>query len=122
MITGLWIGGLIVSSGLWLADWLAKKNFRLPFKKIFSFSLFYFMVIPFLYWFNLIGHPSNLLWGIDKMILGIIVGSIVFLFSIWFDSWLRKINNNHIIFYYQKVIIPIFWLSVVSFIFYLITS
>jgi len=30
-VTGLWIGGLILSSGLWLADWIGKKGWRVPY-------------------------------------------------------------------------------------------
>jgi hypothetical protein len=121
-VTGLWIGGLILSSGLWLADWIGKRNWKVPQKELLSVSLFFVMVIPPLYWGKLIGLPGNLLWGIDKVLLGIAIGSLLFISGVWLDKWLRSANENKVYVYYQKVIIPVFLLSIASFIFYLITN
>ncbi len=119
LITGIWIGGFIISSSFWFIDWLNKKKINFPAKKIIITGLFYLITFLFLFQAKLINHQKIIL-GIDKITLGIIVGSIIFLFSIWLDNWLRKINNNQVVFYYQKVIIPIFWLTIISFIFYLL--
>jgi hypothetical protein len=70
----------------------------------------------------MIGLVGNTLWGIDKVLLGTVAGSTLFLIGVWFDKWLRSTNQNKVYIYYQKVIIPVFLLSVTSFIFYLITS
>lgn len=121
-ITGIWIGGLIISSGLWIADWLGKKNWKIPQKETISVSLFFLFVILPLYWAKIIGLPGNTLWGIDKILLGTVIGLIVFLIGVLIDKWLRKTNNNKVYIYYQKVIIPVLLLSIVSFIFYLIIS
>jgi len=29
-VTGVWVGGLILSSGLWMADWVKKKGWKIP--------------------------------------------------------------------------------------------
>lgn len=121
-ITGIWIGGLILSSGLWMADWIEKKNWKISNKKILSVALFYLIIILPLKWGNMIGLPTNTLFGIDKLLLGVIIGSLVFVSSVSLDKFLRKINNQKVVFYYQKVIIPVFLLSISSFIFYLITN
>ena len=121
-VTGIWIGGLILSSGLWLADWIGKKGWRVPYKEVLSVGLFFFFVIPPLYWGKMIGLSGNTLWGIDKVLLGTIIGSIIFLFGVWLDKWSRMTNGDKVYVYYQKVIIPVFLLSLVSFVFYLITS
>jgi len=120
-ISGIWIGGLILSSGLWLADWIGKRKWSVPYKEVISILLFYLFVIPPLYWAKMIGISGNTLWGIDKTILGILVGSVLFLFSVWTDKLLRGKNSGKVYIYYQKVILPIFYLTIASFIFYRIT-
>lgn len=120
-VTGVWIGGLILSSGLWLSGWIERKGWRVPYKEIFSVAFFFLLVIPPLYWMKMIGLSGNTLWGVDKILLGTIIGSIVFLLGVWLDKWLRIVNGGQVYVYYQKVIIPVFLLSVTSFVLYLIT-
>ena len=120
-VTGVWVGGLILSSGLWLADWIGKKEWKIPQKELVSVGLFFLFVIPPLYWSKMIGLPGNTLWGVDKLLLGTVIGSLLFIFGVWLDKWLRTNNKNKVYIYYQKVIIPVFLLSAASFVFYLIT-
>lgn len=121
-VTGLWIGGLILSSGLWLADWISKKGWNLPLKEVLSVLIFYLFVIPPLYWARMIGIAENTLWGIDKIILGITIGSALFLSGFWLDKWLRTTNDGRVYVYYQKVIAPVLLLTLGSFIFYIVTK
>lgn len=119
LITGIWIGGLIVSMSFWLADWMAKKNFLKSFwREIFSLAIFYLLTIPFLFWQKIIGIKGNIFLGIDKIIFGIIVGSIVFLAGVLTDKMLRKINQGKVFIYYQKVILPVLFLSIISLVFF----
>lgn len=120
-VTGIWIGGLILSSGLWLSDWIGKRGWRLPYKEVFSVGLFYLFVIPPLYWAKVIGLPGNTLLGVDKVLLGTTIGSVVFILGVWLDKSLRRLNHGKVYIYYQKVAIPVFLLSVAGFILYLIT-
>lgn len=121
-VTGIWVGGLILSSGLWLADWVGKKGWKIPLRNLLSVLLFYLLIIPPLYWAKIIGLAGNTLWGMDKLVLGTVIGSLVFIFSVWLDQWLRSINHGKVFVYYQKVISPVFLLTLTSFLFYLITS
>ena len=120
-VTGIWIGGLILSSGLWLADWIGKRGWKIPFPKLLSVLLMALFVIPPLYWSKMIGLPGNILWGIDKVLLGSAIGSVVFLLGVGIDKWLRTTNGSKVYIYYQKVIVPVFLLALTSFLFYLIT-
>jgi hypothetical protein len=120
-IAGLWIGALALSSGLWLAGWVSQKEWDLPKKEWLAGSLFYFLLIPTLYLLGIAGNPLNTLWGIDKIILGIVIGTGVFAASVVVDKRLRLVNGNQVYLYYQKVILPMLFLSIVSFIFHLIT-
>lgn len=120
-ISGLWIGGLVLSSGLWLADFLAKKKVKLSRLKFWSIVLLFLFVLPPLYWSKMIGIIGNTLWGVDKLLLGITSGSGLFILGVLTDKALRQTNNGKVYIYYQKVIVPILYLAIASFIFYLIT-
>jgi len=120
-ISGIWIGGLMLSSGLWLADFLSKKNLKLTHLNFWSVLSFYIFILPPLYWAKTIGITGNTLWGVDKLLMGIGAGSILFLLGVWTDRTLRQTNNGKVYIYYQKVIIPVLYLTIASFIFYLIT-
>jgi len=120
-ISGLWIGGLILSSSLWLANFLIKKGVKISHLDFWLVSLFFLFVLPTLFWTKMIGISGNTLFGIDKLMLGIITGSLLFILGVWTDKFLRSKNNGKVHIYYQKVIIPVFYLSIASFIFYLVT-
>lgn len=119
-ITGIWIGGIIFSSSLWLANWLNKKGIKVPHKEELSIVLLLLFTIPFLYWGGIIGIPGNSLLGIDKILFGMTIGFISFFWGVLIDKKLKDINNGKVLFYYQKVILPLFFLSLSSFIIYLI--
>lgn len=118
-ISGLWIGGLIASMGLWLADLLKKKYTSFLLKPL-AILLVFLLVVPALYLGKMIGLPANTLWGIDKLILGILSGMGFFAIGNQLDLWLRKTNNGKVYIYYQKVILPVLLLSLMSVIFYLL--
>jgi len=121
-ISGVWIGGLIVSAALWLADFLRKKRIlKSKTAEILSLIFFYLLTLPFLSWLKIIGWPGNSLWGMDKIVLGILSGSLVFLLAVFTDRFLRRLNKGKILFYYQKVVIPLLFLALLSLIFYKIT-
>lgn len=119
-ITGLWIGGLTVAVIMWFLDWLAKRNINFKFKDILVWISFYVFVLLPLYSFNIIGHPFNKVWGIDKLLFGIVLGSFVFLFSTFLNGFLKRKNNGKVFFPYQKVVVPVLLLLLLSFVFYII--
>lgn len=119
-ITGLWIGGLTVSLSLWTINWLTGKNIKFFGRQPLIFLVYYFAVIWPLYHYNLAGHYLNKLCGVDKLILGIIVGSIGFIVGVLFNECLKKKNDNKVYFPFQKVVIPVSFLLLLSLIFYLI--
>lgn len=121
VVTGLWIGAVIVSSALWTASWLDSKNWRLPKHTLLVLAIFYLLVIPPLYWTGMIDYSDEQMWGVNKIILGTIIGSVAFLFGVFVDKFLRSLNEGKVFVYFQKVIAPVLTLSIISVIFYLIT-
>lgn len=126
-ISGIWIGGLILSSSLWLIDWLGKRNYLKYIKNPKVLLLTKYLIIIFMYllvlgplaWKDIIGHPFNTVWGIDKLIVGTAAGTLAFWVSIWADNKIRKIKDKQL-FNYQKIVFPVFFLVIFSFIMYFI--
>lgn len=63
------------------------------------------------------GIPLNTLWGVDKIFLGIVAGSVAFMIGIWADKYQRKVKEK-IFFPFQKVIFPVVALMTASLIFF----
>jgi hypothetical protein len=117
-ISGLWIGALIVSMSLWTINWLNGKNIRFKGRKILIFLAYYAIVVLPLFWKGKIGHPLNRLCGVDKLLLGIILGSILFSTGVIFHNYIRKRNENRSYFKGQKIVAGILPLVIASIILY----
>ena len=120
-ISGIWIGGIIVSLIIWIVFWLDQKNIYFKGRKILITLLCYLLIIVPLYPLGIMGHPLNTLWGIDKLLLGIILGSVFFLWGGLWYFYLKKRHGGHAYFPFQKVVMPIVPLIILSFVFYYIT-
>lgn len=125
IVTSIWIGGLILSMSFWLIDWVKKRWPKWKFgagiywKWIVVIGMYLLVLIP-LKLNHAIGILLNRLWGIDKIVLGVIIGSIVFFTGMWADKKIRKIKGKQL-FIYQKVVFPVLSLVITSLIFYFIT-
>jgi hypothetical protein len=121
-IAGLWIGALAVSLIAWTISWLDRKNIRFYGRKITVAAAYYLLILAPLYFYHIIGHPLNTLWGMDKLLFGIIVGSVVFLLGALWYYQLKEQNHGHAYFPFQKVVMPVAPLIILSIIFYFLTK
>ncbi len=119
-ISGLWIGALIVAAIMWTLIWLDKKQRNFKYSQIIVSAACYILIILPLYSFNIMGHPLNKVFGIDKLLFGIIFGSVVFLLSHYANLFLKNKNQGKVYFPYQKVAVPLVFLIITSVIFYFI--
>ncbi|MFH0930066.1 MAG: hypothetical protein V1814_02330 [Candidatus Moraniibacteriota bacterium] len=117
-ISGLWIGALIVSMSIWTINWLNRKNIRFKGRKILVFLGYYAIIILPLWLKGQIGHPYNRLCGIDKLLWGIILGTILFTAGILFHNYIRKKNGDVSYFKGQKIVAGILPLIIASIILY----
>ncbi|MCX6763391.1 MAG: hypothetical protein NTZ97_01490 [Candidatus Moranbacteria bacterium] len=122
VITGLWIGGLTVSMIMWTINWLNKKKWHFKGREIYSILGYYVIIVLPLYFMKSVWHPLNTLWGINKLLLGIILGSVFFFAGAVYYNYLKKKNDGHAYFPFQKVAMPILPLIILSLIFYFITK
>ena len=121
-ITSVWIGGLILSMAFWFTDWFNK---RFPKSKTSGYKLLiiiimYLLVLVPLIWTKTIGLPYNTIFGVDKIIFGTFIGSLVFIFARWSDQKVRKVKGNQL-FNYQRVIFPVLSLLFASIIMYFVS-
>jgi hypothetical protein len=122
-ISGLWIGAMLISLTIWTAKWLRGKFPKTDFPGmtwIMGLIYYGFVIVPF-YKLDIMGHPKNVLWGADKLLIGMIVGSIFFYLGAYVYQIIKEKNGGHAQFPFQKVVIPVATLAVLSAIFYFIT-
>lgn len=119
-ITGLWLGGLAASISLWTINWLSGKNIKFFGRQPLIFIIYYAAMVWPLYHYNLAGHPLNKLWGIDKLMLGLIVGTVGFIVAVLLNEYLKKKNKGRVYFSFQKVVLPVGLLAILSLALYLI--
>lgn len=119
-ISGLWIGGMLVWASIVTIDWIGKwkKHWLIDF--LVTVAFYASTIIP-LYSKKIIGNPSKMIWGVDKTVLGIIIGSIfLYLFDRLY-SYIKEKNGGHAWFPFQKTVMPILPLVIWSIIFYYVT-
>jgi len=114
LITGLWVGALVVSMIMWTINWFNKKNIKFKFSSlIISLSYYLLVVIP-LFFTGIIGHLNPFFLFLDKLSVGIIIGSVIFWVMEKWYSYLKNKNNGHAYFPFQKVAMPVGALIILS--------
>jgi len=124
-ITGLWVGGLTVSLITWTISWFDKKNIRFKGRAILTILGYYLLIIVPLYFLGIMDNPLNTLCAcgvVDKLLLGIVAGSAGFYFGASWYYYLKEKNQGKTYFPFQKVVMPIAPLILLSIIFYLLTK
>jgi uncharacterized membrane protein len=125
-VTWVWIGAILVVLITMTCTYLEKKKINYRFRNT-SVALLYiiFTYISF-YYMWVIGMYGNTLWKInsiflDKILVSSVVGWLTLTgLSLWYQVMKQK-NNWHAYFPFQKVIMPIAGLAIMSIIFYFIT-
>lgn len=118
LITGLWVGALTIAMVMWTINWFDKKNINFKFRNWTTFLAYILLVLVPLYFTGIIGHLNAYFLIFDKLSLGIIIGGFVFWFMSWWYQELKKKNNGHAYFHYQKVVMPVGALTILSVVIY----
>lgn len=108
LLTAIWIAGLNVAISFWFVSFVKKPVLL---KNPFIWTVFLFGST---YWYlaitNQMYHKNDTFMHIDKVLMGLVIGTLVWLLGIGLDKLIRRVNNNKVLFPYQKVIIPFFLL------------
>lgn len=118
LISGIWIGALLIYLTLWSTLWISQKNVNKIISFLISFIFWYTLTLVTLKNYNFINNPLNKIFYTDKLLLGIIIGTILLPLGINLSEFIKRKNNNKVLFPFQKVIIPISILVIVSLIIY----
>lgn len=119
-IIGIWLGALIVSLIAWTIDWFNRKNIHFLFRKILIIIFYYAITIWPLYHWGYMGGENPVIFGMDRIFFGVILGTILFILAVLSDIYLRKINEDIVMIKYQKVLIPLAYLIIASIILFLL--
>jgi len=120
-VSGVWIGGVTASLIFWTKNWLDGKHIRFPGRPVLIAIGYYALVLGPLYWLKIIGHPQNVLWGMDKLLLGTLFGSVGFILGASLYGPLKRSNGGKPHFPFQKVAMPVGALALLSLAFYFFT-
>lgn len=122
VITGIWAGGLTLSLFFWTAGWLKKRGVN---------SVLWQIVVPLSVYYGLLGavylmpgmtFGEQTLWGIDKFLLGVVVGTLAFYLGARWYIKIKRDNGGHARFPFQKVVVPLSFLVLATIVFWLITK
>ena len=115
-IVGLWAGALFALLGYWLILWFDKKNWHFKGR---NFILMFLSVamIGFMYLGELVYSPQVIgFLYIDQFLLASLCGAFLYIFSQKFYAFMKNLNNGHAHFPFEKVVLPLALLFVVSFV------
>jgi hypothetical protein len=122
MIAGTWVGGMLISVALWTDSWLKGKKVSLKYQEGWLIALYFLLIVLPLYLKGIIGHPLNKICGADKMLVGIIFGSLAFALGNEINLKLKERNGGKAYFPFQKVVLAVVPLIVMSIVFYVVSK
>ncbi len=123
-VTGLWIGGLTVSMIAWTLSWFDGKKIHFRGRAPLTIAGYYLLIVVPLYFMGIMGNPLSTICacGLDKILVGIVVGSFAFWFGASWYYYLKEKNGGHAYFPFQKVVMPVCPIIIMSLVFYLLTK
>lgn len=123
VITGIWAGGLTVSLIAWTANYMRAHGVTRKIWYVLNVAVYY-ALLALVYVFPS-GKPfvifgDKCMWGIDQFLLGVIVGSVVFVaMTLWYAR-IKRNNGGHAWFPFQKVVWPFGGLLIATIVFWAI--
>ena len=109
VITGTFLGAFTIATALWMDKIISKKwkGFNIPFRQHTISLISFALTVAALFWTGLLGTGS-ILFGLERLLFGLVLGSVITIFSFQFHGVLRKWNGGKNHFPLQGVALPIF--------------
>lgn len=108
----IWLGAFLVILGYWAIKWFDKRNWHF-FGRDAILMLLSFSMIGGLYINQL--HYSPCYWFLDAFLFWAIVGGVVYIISQKLYEYMKRHNNNHAHFPFEKVVLALVMLFIASF-------
>lgn len=118
-VVGVWAGSLLALLGYWLIVWFEKKNWRF-YGRDFLLITTSVLMICFVYIKDMEYQPEPILYFfyMDPFLFSVIAGAAVLILSNNFYQWMKKKNGGHAHFPFEKVVVPVLSLTLLSIYFY----
>ncbi len=120
-VVGLFVGGMIISTAFWFNNILKKRNKGKEYIAYQGLILIFISLLSTLvsfYFGGLIGTGIYILYGIDKLLIGIFIGSFLTWFAFYLHDMLRQINRDKNYIPFQAIVLAFVFLSTASVSFY----
>ncbi|MEK6973193.1 MAG: hypothetical protein AABW72_04090 [archaeon] len=111
-IMGVWIGAFIISTAVWANNALKKRfiPFQAPLMSITAFIL----TTGSFYAAGLMNGTYAKAFGIDRLLLGIIVGSVLTYAMPIVSKKIKELNKNKVLFPFQTIVLIVLVLIIAS--------
>ncbi len=110
-IVGVFVGGMVISTALWMDNVLKKKNMGKGNDKLRVFSLIFLASILTLltfYYAGLFGRGNEFrIFGIESILVGSVSGGILSLASFYYSNHLKRKNGGKVLFNYQTMVLSL---------------
>lgn len=122
-VTGVWIGAVLLMASIITNKWLKRRfaGFQEWWQGV-VFFVYYLAVFTPLWWLGKLGHPLNRLLGIDKLVLGVIAGTLIIILTAYLHRWLKSKNNGKSYFVMQRTALNLSGLVLLSLLFYFLSK
>ena len=117
-VVGVWAGAMLALMGYWLIIWFDKKNWRF-YGRDFILIASSVAMIGFMYIKEIEYNPTDILvFWIDPFLFSVILGALGLIYSSAFYQWMKKRNGGHAHYPFEKVVVPVLALVLLSVLFY----
>ena len=120
-IIAVWFGALMALGGYWLIKWFDKKNWNFKFRNKVLMALSLSTVIP-MYFGMLTYTPQKYLLYLDKFLAVYLLGALVIPLTSKLYQYMKAKNGGHAHFPFEKVVIPVLTLTLISLILHFIAK
>ena len=116
-VVGVWAGAFLMLLGYWTLKWMDKKGWHF-YGRDFIILTSSVLMILFIYISHLPYSPKAILiFWLDPFLFATICGALVLHYSSEFYQWMKKKNGGHAHFPFEKVVVPVVALILVSWLF-----
>ena len=120
-IIAVWFGALMALGGYWLIKLFDKKNWNFKFRNKVLMALSLSTVIP-MYFGMLTYTPQKYLLYLDKFLAVYLLGALVIPLTSKLYQYMKAKNGGHAHFPFEKVVIPVLTLTLISLILHFIAK
>jgi len=110
-VTGVWLAAFIGAFSLWLARFVKRKF--IPLQEELIYILSFGLTLWSFYAFNLVDEHAGLLFGVPRLVFGIVAGAVIFYLTDVAHQLVKKVKGKVLI-PYQGVIFSLGGIAILS--------